>query len=399
MRIWLWSWMLFSWACSGLMEPAVAADAVGQPVGEATTLDCRGHSWECPALVIRGENIQESLFRGLADPSVREDPVSGRLWLAYSWPNVTALGTTAVQLRLARSDDQGETWTHDSILFSNPLIRNPVTGRMNYVSNEVIDLWPATSHIWYSVRLVYLIEPGRSIYAQNSSWHFRVSRALSPRDIPDAADARLGFGNTDDRYGVDVSLPALSPELEGCALFNEPSIITTGGAVYLAAQCLWSSNGVLQPQSDFYALFTTWAEGPPATWQWRYVGKLAGPAEARELENHEKWVQLNLSKGPDGTFRAVLTPADFDASLQMDVHHGCRVLELISLDPPVWRRDPANGQLVTLATITSSDNPYPGPAACAYDPASSTGVLMTRRPSMGRPAGWAWMIYRTGLRP
>jgi len=108
MRIWLWSWMLFSWACSGLMEPAVAADAVGQPVGEASTLDCRGHSWECPALVIRGENIQESLFRGLADPSVREDPVSGRLWLAYSWPNVTALGTTAVQLRLARSDDQGE---------------------------------------------------------------------------------------------------------------------------------------------------------------------------------------------------------------------------------------------------------------------------------------------------
>jgi len=106
-----------------------------------------------------------------------------------------------------------------------------------------------------------------------------------------------------------------------------------------------------------------------------------------------------VSKLPDGTFRAVLTPADFDASLQMDVHHGCRVLELISLDPPVWRRDPANGQLVTLATITSSDNPYPGPAACAYDPASSTGVLMTRRPSMGRPAGWAWMIYRTGLRP
>ena len=68
MRIWLWSWMVFSWACGGLMEPAVAADAVGQSAGEASTLDCRGHSWECPALVIRGESIQESLFRGLADP-------------------------------------------------------------------------------------------------------------------------------------------------------------------------------------------------------------------------------------------------------------------------------------------------------------------------------------------
>jgi len=208
-----------------------------------------------------------------------------------------------------------------------------------------------------------------------------------------------GIGQSGQSLGVAVVAPASFNVTTAAQQPVNVGNFNPSGAVYLAAQCLWSSNGVLQPQSDFYALFTTWADGPPATWQWRYVGKLAGPAEARELENHEKWVQLNLSKGPDGTFRAVLTPADFDASLQMDVHHGCRVLELISLDPPVWRRDPANGQLVTLATITSSDNPYPGPAACAYDPASSTGVLMTRRPSMGRPAGWAWMIYRTGLRP
>jgi len=392
MRLWLWL-MVLSGALGGAIAPVAAAEQ------GPSTLDCRGWSWECPALIPRGESIDISLFRGMADPSVRQDPASGRLWMAYSWPNMIVSRTPGVQLHLARSDDQGDTWTYDSTLFTNPLIRNPITGRMNYVSNEVIDLWPAAPFIWYSVRLVYLIDPGQSIYAQPTSWHFRVSRAIGPRELPDAAEARLGFGATDARYGVDVSLPSLSPELAGCVLFNEPSIITTGGAVYLAAQCLWANSGGMAPQSDFYALFSTSAEGPPSTWVWRYVGKLAGPAEARELDNHEKWVQLNLSKGPTGTFRAVFTPTNFDPSFQMDAHSGCKMLELISLDPPVWRRD-ANGQLVTLASITSSDNPYPGPAACAYDPASSTGVLMTRRPTMsGPPQGWSWVIHRTGLRP
>src|SRR4051794_21514561 len=68
MRTWFWSWMIFVWTHGGLMELAVAGDAVVQTGGEASTLDCRGYSRECPALVIRGELIQDSLFRGLRIP-------------------------------------------------------------------------------------------------------------------------------------------------------------------------------------------------------------------------------------------------------------------------------------------------------------------------------------------
>src|SRR5689334_13486682 len=110
--------MVLSCAVGALMESAAAASQE-LPSGEETnTMDCRGFSWECPALMIRGDSIDNSLFRGMADPSIRQDPASGRLWLAYSWPNMIASRTPGSQLHLAHSDDQGDTWTYDSTLFS-----------------------------------------------------------------------------------------------------------------------------------------------------------------------------------------------------------------------------------------------------------------------------------------
>jgi hypothetical protein len=128
MRMWLWL-IVLSGALGGAIGPAAAGNEVVAPREQGpSTLDCRGWSWDCPALIPRGESIDISLFRGMADPSVRQDPASGRLWMAYSWPNMIASRTPGVQLHLARSDDQGDTWTYDSTLLTNPLIRNPITG-------------------------------------------------------------------------------------------------------------------------------------------------------------------------------------------------------------------------------------------------------------------------------
>lgn len=63
-----------------------------------TTVDCADKSSRCPELLIEGSsaarlpNGEPSPFRGFADPSMRNDPATGRLWLAYSWPNMHAAG-------------------------------------------------------------------------------------------------------------------------------------------------------------------------------------------------------------------------------------------------------------------------------------------------------------------
>jgi hypothetical protein len=77
-------------------------------------------------------------------------------------------------------------------------------------------------------------------------------------------------------------------------------------------------------------------------------------------------------------------------------HQGCVALEIESLSPPRLKRD-ADGKLALRATVSASDSNELGSAACAYDPASSSGILFTRRvKSATKLTVGLWM---TGLRP
>jgi hypothetical protein len=73
----------------GFSLAAIVPAAMAAMAGEK---DCAAPA--CPDISLAGDreftlpNGEPGPFRGFADPTVRRDPVTGRLWMAYSWPSV-----------------------------------------------------------------------------------------------------------------------------------------------------------------------------------------------------------------------------------------------------------------------------------------------------------------------
>lgn len=86
--------------------------------------------------------------------------------------------------------------------------------------------------------------------------------------------------------------------------------------------------------------------------------------------------QAELDVARDGSLIAIFSPSK--PSSPLATHFGCKVVEVASIDPPALVRDAA-GQPVVLASVTASDVGPLGPAACTYDPAFSTDVVLARR--------------------
>src|SRR5581483_1966327 len=116
-------------------------------------------------------------------------------------------------------------------------------------------------------------------------------------------------------------------------------------------------------------------DGPAPTWRWNYVGKLATATDAHALGG-DMLNQTELTTLRDGSMAAIFSPSR--PSTPLETHLGCVVVKLDSLDPPRIARDAAGAPMV-LARATASDQAPYGPAACTYDPASATGLILVRR--------------------
>jgi len=129
--------------------------------------------------------------------------------------------------------------------------------------------------------------------------------------------------------------------------------------------------------------------GAPASWNWRYAGKLGDAALAADLGN-DTIRQPDVSLADDGSIVALITPAHIDtASPTGTVGDGCVALELDSIDPPALARDCA-GNPVVRARINGS-----GVGACTHDAAAATGILAT---SQGASGG-NWTLRASGVEP
>jgi hypothetical protein len=133
-------------------------------------IDCLAGSVDCPELVIDGDAPDElpggglSEFHGFADPTIRKDPDSDRIWMAYSWPNVHVVGlrhVPGVDTHLAYSDDDGLTWQFHRVLWPSEAALD-LSGSLEagYIDHEVPNLLPritASGTIWYGIRLNYFV--------------------------------------------------------------------------------------------------------------------------------------------------------------------------------------------------------------------------------------------------
>jgi hypothetical protein len=403
---------------------AVVFVATAALAGVEGEVDCAGQA--CPELKINGDaasdlpNGQPSPFRGFADPSIRRDPSTGRLWMAYSWPSVKVNGAgrmfrrpggveASVAIHLAFSDDNGDHWRYYGPLWDPTPERAP-NGTPGHTSHEVANLLPRQvggKTIWYAARLDYFLpDVGGFRSRPPQSFRVRVFQADTVPGLADAPSETLGSARTDPAYGVDQNLTTLSPNVRQCHLWNEPALYSKGDQLYLTLSCRVFEGRRPNSIKQTLEVFSTRPDGPPNRWRWRYAGRLSGPQEAKELGG-EDLTQIELANSRDGQLLAVVSPERFSDSLFDFVRTGCVAVAVASLDPPRLART-ASGALDVRARIVDSDAGPHGTAACAYDPASSTGILLVKRQkenvgfAAARGGGGGRMsvsIHRTGARP
>jgi hypothetical protein len=334
---------------------------------------------------------------------IAHDPaVPGRLWLAYSWPHVlpgrAPDGTTAlmaaVSTHLARSDDGGASFAYVGEPW--PAVRRPDpegSGEVGVISSETPSLVAVDSGgvvTWYGAHLRYFLRPETGYHPKYAtSWHLRVGAAASPSELATAEEAVLGVSATAAVYAPDVRLDVLAGlSLTRCAMINNPGLFASGGTLYLVVECLAFVGPTLDVANSTTHVFATTPAGPPPTWAWRHAGRLAGQELAREL-GADTVLQPELTRAVDGTSLFLVTPADEDPTVVVGtVGEGCIALELASLEPPTLRRD-CEGRAVSRARVTGA-----GFGACAYDPASNTGIVTTSKIGDG-----SWTLHASGLRP
>ena len=364
----------------------------------------------CAPLTIEGDEEatlpggRPSFFRGFADPSMRKDPLSDRLWLGYSWPNIHVVNNSTlipgIDTHLAYSDDNGAHWQFSGTLFPSYPDTNPLTGATGYTVNEVVNLLPVEKNgqaTWYAVHLTYFIpQEGGLLERPIQSFRMEITRAASPPELADSPAATLGAQKTAQEWGVDIYLSDLSPEVADCKLWNEPALYYENDTLYTLMRCLrFTQQGKPDTKHSNQVVFATDAQGDIKSWNWRYVGSFAGEQAATELGG-EGLTQLDIVKSKHGDLLAIMTPDTWSTDLNEFIHYGCRVVKLDSIDPPVLSRN-QQGQLDLVANILATDLDEIGPAACTYDPNSVNGIIMTRR--MKNAQGLSASLHQTYIKP
>jgi hypothetical protein len=329
------------------------------------------------------------------DPAIRADPLlPHRIWLAYS---VSAIGTLpnpdggqkvlvyGIGTHLARSDDDGKSWTFVAALWPVATSPYPVDGgRVGFINSETPSLFAVSdggSTTWYGARLRYFQEP---ITGYNPdyfhSWTIVVAAATTPdlsnpaqpTDLANAPETVLGMTSTASGWNVDARLDQdAGGALSDCSIWNNPALFAQAGKLYLVTECVPFGS-----PAGRVVVFSTVPDGTPASWSWSYLGVLADRATATEF-GADAVLMPEVDLSEDGTtLLALLSPARREPS-GMLVSYACRALELASIDPPLFRRG-CDGGLVTRADLEASADLADGGklGACSYDRHSATGILM-----------------------
>jgi hypothetical protein len=374
-----------------------------QPASDEANCSATG---TCPALAISGEAPASNpgTFKGYADPSLAADPgFPGRVWLAYSWPHVVPgqnpqgdnVQMAAVQNRLARSNNGGQTFSFVQVLWPDVAAADPEgsgeNGRLSSETASLVTMTVAGATTWYGAHLRYFLRPMTGYNPKyGTSWHVRIGAAATPAALANATETVLGVTNTHAAYAPNVRLDQLAGlPVQHCAILNNPTLFVQGTTLYLIVECLAFVGPIPDYANTTTQVFATSPVGAPTSWTWRYAGKLGDAQLAADLGN-DTIRQPDVSLAGDGTPIALITPAHVDAASPTGtVGDGCVALELDSIDPPVLARD-CSGNPIVRARITGA-----GVGACTHDPASLSGIIAT---SQGA-AGGDWALRASGVEP
>lgn len=392
---------------------AVAANTT---VSQPQFTDCTLTSTGCTEIGLPATDPYSTsgAFAGYADATIRQDPLTGTLWMAYSWPHTIpsqkagVAGTQVLDTHVAYSLDAGKTWTYKGALYTSQEVTNPVTGDTDHTAHEVMNLLPQVVNgvtYWYGIHSVYEVLTGGAGPSLDYTKRWKISvapgtAADGPMALASSPAQYLGQNaNTYPQYWpVAVNLSTLNSELSACYVYYEPALVISSGNLYLFLNC-WPQDD--DPAGKFYAVFKTSAVPTNgANWTWTYIPegstKFADENDAMSVDRYLEpganyLTQMDIApSSKEGTLLAIVTAAYDNANGKNSL--GCAAVELASIEPPKFVYN-AQGQVQVDAFLTSSDSQTDGPGSCTYSPYSATGMILAHRQTSGAPQNGGFFTF------
>jgi hypothetical protein len=332
--------------------------------------------------------------QGIFDPSIAEDPDTGRLWMSYSEVGDSANSFWGVGIRLAYSDD-GRTW-HDAgaiapftdvtvgpLTVTSPgepeiLADSPGTWQ-NETSTLIYDQNASSGARW-KILWHQILWVNNSIYMASYSW-IAMKEAATPEGLAAATPVKLFGGYLLKTDGETTGAPAFSPiagpprialetkhaDLSTC-VFGEPGAMATSAGLYLSFDCQ-----LLGPTVTPYAvLFRCDAPGCVMTdsASWSYITRMLAPSDAQAIDPAYKGLSATAFAEKAGNVYLIATPVDATG----DRYDGCRVYRFTDLANGTLER--STGSLVTVTQVAGIPDTHHG--ACAYHASLADGIIYSQ---------------------
>jgi hypothetical protein len=420
---------------------AVVGSGVATAIG-ANAVDCSVSAAHCPGTFSPGgqlatDPISAGGFHGYADPSMRKDPNSGLIYMAYSWPKTLADGTHVVDLHLSASADLGNTFTYVGPLYQSVQTTQTASSAysaINDSSTETIDLLPvplsgsnAGQTLWVQAHQSYLVAPKGGIYDQldaTSTISVSAVQLASPAGVgaatallglSTAPEARLGAASTDASRNITQSLYGLATASQKCGNWGQATLWYQTGTLYLALECseITGTSGIDANELAHFLYSTSPVGSDASKWTWSYVGEFATGAQAAKMGalgsegvGYQFFTEPEFVQTTTGQLAILLTPSVFapQSSTQPVTQYGCRLVPILALSPSgiTLDTDATTGALVILSKVTEADlytTPNQGPAACTYEPAAVNGIVMGRKFEKEPTLGFYLYPLSSGVAP
>jgi len=406
----------------------------GQPL-----VNCLG-SGPCAQILVSGSPYSPTKFSGNADPTMRQDPLTGQFWMAYSWPHILSDGSDVVDTHVAYYSSSAAAcggittgcWTNymlagNGVLYQSQTVTNPVTmASNNHTSNEVMELYPFACNVggttytcWAGIHQQYWVCSGCAAGSQNYTVRQMLvgchdttgqgpmclaSQTLTPSGAPTANVQWLG-GSDDEAYPtgcfgascywpIAYDLPSMSGGACQSGNIREPTFLMGGSTLYLFVNCA--------DMSDYLQFETTGAAGASdvpgcleaGTCSWRFDGSFATQNDANRIcakvpslscssfNNFLTQSEIAIAAGggipglPAGSVIELFDVAHLVNGSK--VSSGIVVTALKTVSPPSFVRNP-DGSPTVYAVILSTDSVNAGIGSSTYAPNGPTGIVVAHR--------------------
>lgn len=384
-------------SCGGSSD-APTLPPIVPPPADPVTFHC-SKDGSCPEILIVGDphsqlNMLPDPFRGYGDPSLEYDPTTGTLWLAYSWLNIEIsdpgppiVFDLGVRTHLAKSDDNGNSFTFVRSVNEMEMEAHPDTGEMGWSVHEVPTLLKEPSGDWQILWYKYFNPFGTvtGVDERQEYLYWRTT-ANTPDQLGDVSEVWATALATSPSWGAPIDFNDI-PELADCVTLTEPGLFAFNNETYLASSCLIADATGRRADLERLVLLKQTANG------YSYVGDIMDAQDAADL-GVDVIQQADISVARDGSIILIITPIILDADPS---HQGCVVFEFDDFAAGTLLRD-GNGRAAP-RTVISSDGNGLGPGLCTYDANSETGVLLVITTVTNNGTDIEFSLRATGVHP